>query len=302
MSAPRTPLTSQVAPRFCASKGPGDQGFTLVELLLIVALIALLIAILLPALSGARNKARDSVCLSNLRQLLTAWAAYENEYRGFPVGEDPLYVGYVRFGWGGVHWYDDTPVPTLGILPDRPLNVMITGETRVRARMDVFRCPSDNGAALAASGERPWAQWGANSPSQEGDQTLFGLAGASYTANGWMYCEPGARSGWGLPTTAGGLPPLYRTRLSSQSCPGLSSRFIVLGDSGSVIAGLYSKPDRLARNMFVGWWHGSEYSNTGYLDGSARRTRMGDAERSDYSIFLNPAKHRPSSWKTPWTP
>lgn len=57
-------------------------GFTLVELLVVIALIALLIAILLPALSRARGLAQSVACLSNLRQLQTCWLMYANDHGG----------------------------------------------------------------------------------------------------------------------------------------------------------------------------------------------------------------------------
>jgi len=44
-------------------------GFTLIELLVVVAIIAILAAILLPALSKAREKARQAVCMNNLKQI-----------------------------------------------------------------------------------------------------------------------------------------------------------------------------------------------------------------------------------------
>jgi len=56
--------------------------FTLIELLVVVAIIALLIAILLPSLSKARDEAKRSVCLSQLRQLATAWSVYTIDERG----------------------------------------------------------------------------------------------------------------------------------------------------------------------------------------------------------------------------
>ena len=62
------------------SKHKSSRGFTIVELLVVVSIIALLIGILLPAIGKARDKARTSTSISNLRQLTVAHNAYAGDW------------------------------------------------------------------------------------------------------------------------------------------------------------------------------------------------------------------------------
>ena len=73
--------------------------FTLIELLVVISIIALLIAVLLPALRQAREAARVSSCLSNMRQLGIGNAAYQTDHDGIcliSIGWEPSQPGLKR--------------------------------------------------------------------------------------------------------------------------------------------------------------------------------------------------------------
>jgi prepilin-type N-terminal cleavage/methylation domain-containing protein/prepilin-type processing-associated H-X9-DG protein len=59
-----------------------QKGFTLIELLVVIAIIAILAAILFPVFAQARDKARQTTCVSNLKQLGTATLMYAQDYDG----------------------------------------------------------------------------------------------------------------------------------------------------------------------------------------------------------------------------
>jgi prepilin-type N-terminal cleavage/methylation domain-containing protein len=81
--------------RWSGKLSPKSRAFTLIELLVVIAIIAILAAILFPVFAQAREQARQTACISNLRQIGTASLTYAQDYDeqmiGTELGADPEY-------------------------------------------------------------------------------------------------------------------------------------------------------------------------------------------------------------------
>jgi len=117
------------------------SGFTLVELLVVIAIVVLLAAVMFPVFTAARERARQSTCASNLKQLGLATLQYTSDNDGFTPGAySGRYPTNTTAPLGGWIYYSqyatDAPnqadfVPSMGSLYPYVRNA------------DVYRCPDD---------------------------------------------------------------------------------------------------------------------------------------------------------------
>src|SRR5438105_4596196 len=69
-------------------KRSGPAGFTLIELMVVVAFIAILASLLLPSLAQAKEKTKSIQCLNNFHQLHIAWSLYTEDENGtLPINQ-----------------------------------------------------------------------------------------------------------------------------------------------------------------------------------------------------------------------
>ena len=154
--------TAIISAKRTSSSG-NRPGFTLIELLVVIAIIGILAAMLVPVLSRAKMKAQGIQCVSNLKQLTTAWIMYANDNVGkmAPNGDegvqpnsptDPTLQG-INLQWAPGRM--DRPDPIQSPSDNNPILDSAVNPAWLMAgciypyvnNVGVYRCPADHSTA-----------------------------------------------------------------------------------------------------------------------------------------------------------
>jgi prepilin-type N-terminal cleavage/methylation domain-containing protein len=149
------------------------RGFTLIELLVVIAIIAILAAMLLPALSRAKQRAKMTTCLSNLRQIGVGMKLYLDDYDStFPPAEPAQVDSRITQGSSADLVYGNwlggnAPAPSFGGPALEATNRLLNPYVSAR---ETWHCPADQGILNF----RP---------------TAFGTGGNCYRFNHCQQCD-----------------------------------------------------------------------------------------------------------------
>lgn len=174
------------------------RGFTIIELLTVVAVISLLLSLLLPAVMRVREAARLANCRNQLRQLGLALHHYESVHSVFPMGSQVArFQGNTpfdkSFGWP-VALLPYVEQPNLYDTFDFGLDCQIHHRTSTKRVVSVFNCPSDPAAGALVNWNGDGVDESVWGPYYEGGWGPLSYLGVSGT-DGYVETEERGKCG-----------------------------------------------------------------------------------------------------------
>ena len=183
--------------------GRRGRGFTLVELLVAIAVIGVMTAILLPAVQAAREAARRMECSNNAKQIALALHNHHDLHRNFPTGQRTYLNSFVDGVADARCWYQATlRFVERNDLADVFENYMCSDPSAASygspdrwLRVPTFMCPSDPAAGKNTTCTSPWdghsfGPWPVES-SQGFHGNYVGCAGSNYFGPGSLWGRNG---------------------------------------------------------------------------------------------------------------
>jgi len=232
------------------------RAFTLLEVLLVVAIVALLVAILVPGLDAARRQTRRALCASHLGQLAKAWHLFLDDNRGRFYQTTRAELNYGGRQGTSPQFGATTPV-------SKPLNRYLGLPPVTRDKAEVFMCPCDTGTRFA----RP---------------TCHSYYGTSYKTNPMLIGQTRVNERSDDPCLQTVIKPLNK-RLAglNRSEVANESRLLLMGDVGWDYRWDY------AITEVVYWHHQRAFYNLAFMDGHVRFTRIrkGIHVAADYTVI-----------------
>ncbi len=252
-----------------------DRGFTLIEILVVTLIIAVLIALILPAVQNAREAARRTACLNNLRQIGLGVASYHNSQGSFPMGEYGHFIPDYNGEQPYCKWMTPDKSYLVAILPyvdQAPLYHALNqnqwmysagNRTVMTSSIGLYACPDDVDSGRPRNGYSLLNQY-------EGDfLTPSRLCSTSYCGVvGDAISEPFPAPEWGCKPMPGtiteangcitGIAPISYSSVTD----GLSETLLVAERTVSVLKAKELNDGPYSLFDTTGWWFYGKYTET----------------------------------------